>query len=272
VPRGLKQIARGFGTEVLAMEPFLRLPAAHALETQDGARALAWLAERLAVCWQSFLSPDEISQCLTAVYTRPHDWTAGFGGEQFGFGEVWYHYREEGLPFELYSERANASNDLIQHCLPWLYPKILNFAGSILSPGEVYIRRGWAGPAIVIFPANGRCAKLSGDRHFDWDGLEPRDLIDSETQAFTFVSMLSRPAEGGGLRMWPLRFEPPGTAPLPEPVVDGIRYYDIDYLAGDLWMFPSLLAHQILSFSGDTDRVCLTFHAVRREKDWAIWF
>lgn len=230
------------------------------------------LGNSIALCFDRFMSQSEVQKALSAVYSAKASWTSGFGGEQFALGEVWYHYRETGASFSEYTARAAESIRTLEETIPGLYSRILGFLRQFTSPLPVSIRMGWAGPAVVIFPAHGRCAVKGGDIHYDWDGLESSEFEDPLLEAYSFVCMLSKPDKGGGLMIWTERYDSRRDQDIEHPKVPQTPAARVNYLLGQLWMFRSMVAHRIEPFDGERDRVCLTFHVVKRGTGWSVWF
>ncbi len=230
------------------------------------------LGDCVAVCFEEFFSPAEVRDILTAFYGARARWTSGFGGEQFALGEVWYHYRETGGSLTQYQACVEESLRTVEAVLPGLYDRILSFLGRITAPEPVTLRPGWAGPGIVNFPAGEYLAHNGGDIHYDWDGLQPEEFEAPELEAYSFVSMLSKPERAGGLTLWNARHDNRRDPDIEHPSVAHAESVYIDYQPGQLWVFRSMWAHCIEPFGGSVDRVCLTFHVVRRSGCWLVWF
>ena len=236
----------------------------------DGNRDLCGYA--LAVCFRNFLTIEEASAIVERVYANRESWSPGFDGEQFAIGEVWYHFRETGQPIDTYLQIAEASRTLVETVAPGLHNRIVSHLRRVVTPDDVRLRPGWAGPGIMVFPVGERVADVGGTAHVDWDGLSADEAADPNLRAYSFVCMLQKPASGGGLSVWP-RMEVGGDGrDLDDVDVSGCEPLTIDYQVGDLWMFRSMCAHAIDSFQGPIDRICLTFHAARREHRWDVWF
>ncbi len=231
-----------------------------------------FLENSLAVCFEHFFSQKEVADILARFYKARHLWTSGFDGEQFALGEVWYHYRDTDGLFEDYTAKAADSIKTFNTILPTLYPKIVTFLRQVLAPAPVDFRDGYAGPGIVIFPPDEYVAKNGGPLHYDWEGLLPEEYKNNQTEAYSFVSMLSKPQTGGNLRIVDTMYDPSRDDNMGDLIITGMKECEVDYLPGEMWMFRSMMAHGIQSFTGEKDRVCLTFHLLKRDEKWLLWF
>jgi hypothetical protein len=135
----------------------------------------------------------------------------------------------------------------------------------------VVARPGWCGAGVHVFPAASEVATRGGVVHFDTEGLADFHLA-RHAPAVSLVLMLQPPERGGGLRLWPLRYEGREA-----PAVDEIeRAGDASvfrYAAGDALLFDSYRLHQIEPFNGERDRVSATLHAAELAPAlWESWF
>ena len=164
---------------------------------------------------------------------------------------------------------------MISSHFPGLYEKIIQLCKNIEKDADISLRQGWAGPGFAIFPAHGRCAELGGDIHYDWEGLTDGQLDDLHAEGYSFIAMLKKPSQGGGLKIWDVKYD---LNHKQEELVAWANSPDcpsllIDYQLGDLVLINSFCLHQIQPFEGEVDRVCLTFHIAKyNEKKWYIWF
>ena len=223
----------------------------------------------VAAVIRQFLSRSKCADIVSVVYHNKQAWTPGYLSQQFGFGEVYYHHHDAGTTTD-YFGRAGRSNQLYATLLPDLYPLILEKIAALLGSKEAHIRPRWAGPGIVIFPAGEYVSTSGGVAHVDWEGVTPDQLDDENVCPLSFVAMLSKPDAGGGLRIWPGRYDKSQNPS--NMTLDAANSILIDYQLGDLVCFRALWPHQIQSFSGDTDRICLTFHALDHSGNCEVWF
>lgn len=231
------------------------------------------IENQLAVCFKGFFGKRDTEKTVKSVYAASPDWSAGFEGVQYVLGEAWYHYAEEGRSFEEYSAKSKSARATVEKHVPGLEKKIIGFLSSIAAPHTVSIRKGWAGPGIMIFPAGGHVAEKGGSVHFDLDAFTQEELKNPDLQLLSFICMLQKPASGGNLTIWRRSYD--RTISREEnffPDASGFDNTTIEYQPGDLWMLNGLSAHQITPFQGDTDRICLTFHIYRDKKKWHLWF
>ena len=94
------------------------------------------------------------------------------------------------------------------------------------------MREDWAGPSFVLFPAATISGGL-GDIHFDWEGLSDVQLFASDTKLYTFVAMIQRPASGGELRLWNLRYSAGKSNTETDASTPAVASTLIHYQAGD---------------------------------------
>lgn len=227
-----------------------------------------------AIIFKDFFSPIELGNIVNKIYEIRDQWLPNYDGEQYSLGRVWYTHFDEKIDDE-YFRNAEESKKMITSNFPGLYEKIIKLCTSIEKGANISIRDGWAGPGFAIFPAHGRCAEIGGDIHYDWEGLTDGQLDDQNAEGYSFIAMLSKPESGGGLKIWDIKYD---QARKQEELVAWAESPDapytlIDYQLGDLVMINSFYLHQIQTFSGDIDRICLTFHIARhKENQWYIWF
>jgi len=215
-----------------------------------------------------FIGTEDAHAAAASVLAAKSAWTPAFGGVQFSLGLAWYTHLEEGKSRD-YFANAEASRARVEACVPGLVARLEAGVGRILG-GPLVRRRGFAGPGIHVFPAEGACSRDGGDVHFDVEGLTPAERA-AFTPAFTFVLMLQPAEHGGGLRIWDRTFEggetDEGAAVSGEAPVACIAYE-----AGDLLAMDSYLLHQIEPFAGARDRISMTCHAVHSALGWQVWF
>jgi hypothetical protein len=225
------------------------------------------------VVFRQFFSTAESRSITDTIYNLKESWYPNYGGEQYSLGRVWSTHIDDGITDD-YFRGAEESKGMIESHFPGLYDKIRTFFSLVQHGEPVVLRTGWAGPGFVVFPAHGRCADIGGDIHYDWEGLSAEQFNDPAAEAYSFISMLQKPQVGGGLRLWDMFYDrvckreelaPKASAP----AVDSLT---VDYQIGDLLVIDSFRLHQIQPFSGDIDRICLTFHAARYQDGWHIWF
>jgi hypothetical protein len=234
------------------------------------------LEDTLAVVFQGIFSLEENQEIVSKIYSLKNLWVPSYEGEQYALGRVWYAHVDDRIQ-DNYFERAIESNKMIETHFPGLYQKLCNFCSKIQMNEPVRIREKWAGPGFVIFPAHEYCAKEGGGIHYDWEGLTEEQRNNSDTEAYSFISLLQKPERGGGIRIWETKYDPsrkeeslkPSIDILPDP---GAKNVLIDYQVGDLLLINSLSLHQIQPFEGDADRITLTFHIAKNSESWHIWF
>jgi hypothetical protein len=226
--------------------------------------------------FHNFFSPVQVDRILEAFYGAREDWSSGFKGQQFSLGEAWYHYVETGVESNpaRYLDRAVPSREIIERHIPGLHAYIISFLSKLNPDKKVHIREHWAGPGIVTFLANNYVANQGGGIHFDTDGLLDEELADPSFKLRSFVATLQKPDSGGALRLWDYRYDHSiGESVLDDPAnYNQVREGRIDYEVGSLYVFDGLKPHKIEPFSGDKDRVCLTFHGAYRADRFEIWF
>ncbi|MBI2760870.1 MAG: hypothetical protein HYX51_05535 [Chloroflexi bacterium] len=231
------------------------------------------LGDAGAVVFRDIFTTEEVREMVATIYGLREHWLPGFEEEQFSVGRVWYVDVADEAEAE-YHQDAARTNAQIEERFGGTQERIRAFCSAIQPDDPVLIRPGWAGPGFVIFPAHAACAEWGGDIHFDIEGLAGDLLDDPEAEAFSFIAMLQKPETGGGLRVWREQYDPERRdeyIPELQSEPEGPSFL-IDYRVGDLVMINSRAIHQIQPFGGDTDRITLTFHIVRRSGAWHIWF
>ncbi len=234
---------------------------ASAASAIPGARAVAavgvreWLDATLAAEWAK------------AVLRAREDWTHDFDGEQFTLGRAFYTHYETDRSDE-YFERAAESDAKVERWLPGMQARMRD-AVSVVTGCASSARRDWCGPGVHIFPAGGEVAGRGGVVHFDTEGLSDRHARDKRP-ALTVILMLQEPEQGGGLKLWDVRFrgrDDPTDAELARDAV--IAQYGV----GGLLVIDSYRLHQIQPFTGDRDRISITVHAAEVDDGvWETWF
>jgi hypothetical protein len=226
-----------------------------------------------ALCIRNFFPPAQCDELVKTFYSNRAVWSSHYNDEQFSIGEVWYVHHDVGTVQD-YANLAEQSIRRVEGIFPGLYARLLGLCRYLCGGEPVRIRKGWAGPGIVIFPSAQRTSNIGGIVHFDWDGLSEQELACETTFAFSLISMWQKPVAGGDLRVWPVYFDPQRsdickayelTPPAETPFI-------VQYEPGAMVVIPSLKMHQISPFEGGRDRICLTFHIARRHGSWDVWF
>lgn len=212
------------------------------------------------------LASDECERLASSVLAAEEHWTSDFGGEQFALGRAWYTHLETGRSAEYFRE-AKASDALVERFAPGLQARMIALVEALV--GEPTARRpGWCGPGIHVFPDREHVSHEGGVVHFDTEGLTERALS-LGLRALSLVWMLRPAREGGGLRLWDVRYrghDAPSRAEL------GRQSVVVPYEVGDLLVFDSYRLHQIQPFRGGP-RISATAHACRTEGgSWEVWF
>lgn len=250
-------------------QPILTFDAARLSRESGGPAAL--LGRCLALRCAGLLPAPECARYAAGVYEGRAFWISSFEGSQFSLGRAWYTDLELGRA-ETYFATAAASDRLVERFLPGLQDLLLDALSRLLGAGASPVRRrqGWCGPGVHIFPAGAWVSRHGGEVHFDMEGIADDDLV-RRAPALTLVLVLQPPRHGGGLRVWELRYEgedfpsdPPGPDHIPSAVVP--------YEAGDLVVLDSYRLHKIEPFTGPTDRITATVHAVYTDGGWEAWF
>jgi hypothetical protein len=240
----------------------------------DGAGFESLIEGHAAVCFKDFIPQANIAPMVKAMYAAKDVWSEGMGGEQFALGDAWYHYAEEGVDFEEYGSQAKQSRANVEKYVPGLEKRVIDFLSPLARAGTLDVREGWAGPGIMLFPAGAYVSNNGGSIHFDTDAFTDEELADPNLTMFSFVCMLQKPERGGNLTIWNKHFDRRGERfQTYDPKTQGeVESCLVDYQPGQLWMLRGMNAHQIGSFSGATDRICLTFHIFKEGADWRMWF
>ncbi|MFN3386079.1 MAG: hypothetical protein ACK42Y_05770 [Candidatus Thermochlorobacter sp.] len=224
------------------------------------------LRHHLAIHYRAVFSEQRCSALTAAVYAARAFWNADFDGAHFSLGRSWYaHWAERRT--RLYFQHAQASNRLVERFLSGMPSQIHALMSQALG-APVRLRAGWCGPGIHIFPASGWCAQHGGDIHFDTEGLlYPTPL--AHTAALTMILMLQAPEQGGGLKLWQVRY--PQHRNL-TPAMLAAEHQTIVYQTGDLVIIDAYTLHQIQPFEGQRDRISITAHLAHTPTGWVIWF
>lgn len=220
-----------------------------------------------AVTLTGALTPAECRAAVEAVQRARADWVADFGGEQFTLGRAFYTHFETGGAAAYFAEAA-ASDARVERHLPGMQARVRTLLGQLVG-GRVRARLGFAGPAVHVFPAGEKVARVGGVPHWDVEGLPPLARARGD-RALTLVLVLQPPASGGGLRLWDACFDgadEPDEAALARP---GHTHH---YRPGEILLASSYRLHQIMPFGGDLDRISITVHAVEIDHGvWDTWF
>jgi hypothetical protein len=211
------------------------------------------------------VSAADCAAWVRGIYAaRPH-WTPAFDGVQFTLGRAWYTHLEEDRQHEYFAVAAE-SDALVEHFAPGLQQKMIALAAS-LAGAPVEKRPGWCGPGVHIFPAGEWLSENGGDVHFDTEGLLSDELA-ARRPALSLILMLQPPANGGGLSVWDYRYA--GEDHVDD--ADQLPHRTFEYGVGDLVAIDSYRLHQIRPFTGNTDRISATVHAVETASGWRVWF
>ncbi|GAC1393529.1 MAG: hypothetical protein NVSMB47_00970 [Polyangiales bacterium] len=216
---------------------------------------------------RSHFTAAECAGWVSAVYAARDLWTAGFGGEQFSLGRAFYTHLEEGRSAAYFDDPAS-SDARVEASVPGLQRRMHALVEALVL-GEVRQRRGWCGPGVHVFPARGEVATRGGVVHFDTQGLSAHHRA-QRGAALTVIAMLQPPDEGGGLRIWDVRYEG-------QDDVDDEALSSASVLAcsapGDVVVIESYRLHQIQPFLGELDRISITLHAAEVSRGmWETWF
>jgi hypothetical protein len=207
------------------------------------------------------------TEWVAGVYRARAEWNDDFGGEQHSLGRAFYTHFEEGRSAE-YFAGATESDRLVERFAPGLQARLRALVKDVVA-GEVRARRGWAGPGVHVFPADGHVARHGGVVHFDTEGLAAPHLA-RRRQAITIVVMLQPPTSGGGLRVWDVRYEGRDAATDAELARSSAL---LTSRVGDVVVLDSYRLHQIQPFGGALDRISATVHAAEIDRGvWETWF
>ncbi len=239
--------------------------------------------QQQAYCLKDFFNLNQIAQIVKAFYSAEEDWVAGFReeennfkGSQFSLGEAWYFYPEGNMPTNEYFKNALTSRDIVEKHIPGLQGYVLDYLRKFYETDNVNLRKGWAGPGIMNFPAHNWVSENGGVPHFDAEGLPGIDLSDSSVETHSYVAMLEKPEKGGDLLVWDVPYNPADQShcdnDLDKDLLPDEDAFRIKYRLKDLWMFNGMRPHMIQPFEGNKDRICLTFHTLKRGNSWECWF
>ena len=232
--------------------------------------ALTRLDDGVLVRVPHAITEAERAAYVAGVYRGKPEWTNNFDGLQFTLGRAWYTHLEQDLA-DLYFERAAASDELVEHTCPGLQRHMLELTRTLLGDVATETRKrvSYCGAGVHVFPSNGYCAEKGGDVHFDTEGLT-RSQLRQRKRAISVILMLQPPREGGGLRVWDVRWDGSDET---TPAMLARPHATVEYAARDLVVIDSYSLHQIQPFAGDVDRVSATCHALESEPGtWDVWF
>jgi hypothetical protein len=220
----------------------------------------------LAVHMRAAIDPTAAATWASGVLAARASWVTDFGGAQFSLGRAWYTHFEQDRAGEYFANGA-ASDATVARACPDLQPAVRALASRVVGV-PVVARAGWCGPGVHVFPAGGLVATRGGDVHFDTEGLTPAHVAD-RAPALTLVLMLQPPRDGGGLRVWDVRYE--GTDAYEDDDLER-AHVTCAYAAGDLVVIDSYRLHQIQPFDGELDRISVTCHLAFVAGQWETWF
>lgn len=245
-----------------ASSPALPALAASSL---DGAYAL--LDKHLGLRFAGVLAPAHAAEWARAVEGAEDDWTEDFGGDQHCLGRAYYTHLEDDR-LDDYFDDADETNARVETHLPGLQALLRDLVAR-LTGEPVHHREGFCGAGVHVFTPDGWLSHNGGDVHFDTEGLEEEDLA-RRAPALTLVLMLQPATQGGGLRLWDVRYD--GSDAVTRAMIARPSAL-VSYAAGELLVLDSYRLHQIQHFTGDRRRISATLHAVRRaEGGWDTWF
>ena len=227
----------------------------------------ALLRDALVVRAAGFLTEDEARAWSTSVYGARQSWNADFGGEQFSLGRAWYTHLEEDRSREYFGGAA-ASNAAVERAIPGLSRRMLDAVASVVGERAI-VRPGWCGPGVHVFPAGEHVAHNGGVVHFDTEGLSEEHAA-ARTPALTLVLMLQPPIQGGELTVWDSLYE--GEDTVDDDELARTPSVTVRYAVGSLVVLDSYRLHQIQPFVGARDRISVTAHAARGDREWEAWF
>lgn len=203
---------------------------------------------------------------VRGVYEGRDAWVHDFRGAQHSLGRAWYTHLEQERSRD-YFAHAKESDALVEKFCPGLQTTMRELASRAVE-APVVQRHGWCGAGVHVFPADGLCAKKGGDIHFDDEGLTPAHKQD-RAPASTLVLMLQAAQQGGGLKVWDVRYR--GSNAYEDDDL-GRESAIAEYAAGDLVVMDSYRLHQIQPFGGSTDRISATIHLAYVAGEWESWF
>lgn len=231
-----------------------------------GARAL--LRDHLAVVARGALAPTLCGRWCAGVLAARAAWIEDFEGDQHALGRAFYTHLETDRT-DLYFADAAASDARVEEHAPGLQGAMRALLEEAVE-GRVVPRAGWCGAGVHVFAPGAVLSRRGGVRHFDTEGLTAPHAA-RRAPAVSLVAMLSPPARGGGLRLWPVLYAgqdhvgedslPPGGGAV------------VEYRAGDVVLFDSYRLHQILPFDGEEARLSATLHGAEIDRGlWESWF
>lgn len=220
-----------------------------------------------AVGVRKWLDAALASEWAAAVLRARSDWTSDFDGEQFTLGRAFYTHYETDRSDE-YFEHAAESDARVERWLPGMQARMRELVSAVTGSSS-HARRDWCGPGVHVFPHGGEVAGRGGVVHFDTEGLSDRHARDKRP-ALTIVVMLQEPEEGGGLKLWDVRFRGRDDPTDEELAKDAVV---ARYGVGGVLVIDSYRLHQIQPFTGDHDRISITVHAAEVDDGvWETWF
>ncbi|HHO50842.1 MAG TPA: hypothetical protein ENK18_08175 [Deltaproteobacteria bacterium] len=211
-------------------------------------------------------SVQRCAAAVEAIEAARGRWTPDFGGVQCSLGRAWYTHLETDRAGE-YFANATQADALVESVIPGLQAE-LRGALSEATGAPVRQRRGWCGAGVHIFEPGGRCARVGGSVHFDYEGLT-RAQLRSHAPAWSMVLVLQAAASGGGLRIFDVVYTDHVEPTAAEVTAEHV---DVDYQTGDLVVFDSHRLHWIQPFGGDRARISATLHGVQTPEGWECWF
>ena len=237
-------------------------------DRESGLRTVAALDAPglVAVRFHDAITEAERAKYLAGVYAGKAEWTSNFDGIQFTLGRAWYTHLETDLTDSYFANAARSDEIVERHC-PGMQAHMLDLVARALGK-PVVRRKGYCGPGVHVFPANGYCAEKGGDVHFDTEGLT-RTQLRNRVRAFSLILMFQPPVSGGGLSVWDFLHQ--GS----DEVTAEMRarpYASIQYQPRDLVIIDSYSLHQIEAFGGSQDRVSATCHALDQGDRYEVWF
>ncbi|MEZ4318594.1 MAG: hypothetical protein R3F61_13860 [Myxococcota bacterium] len=232
----------------------------------DAARAapgsvLAALDEAAVVHLPGWWAPERAQTAAGGVHTARSSWVPDFDGKQFCLGRAWYAHLETNLATQ-YFQTVDQGNAEVEAAVPGLQVAMREALATVTG-APVHPRPRWGGAGVHIFPAGGVCAADGGCVHFDHEGLTPGQRS-SRPPALSLVLCLQPAVDGGGLKLWDVRYGQPERV-RGEPV-------EVRSGPGDLVVFSSYRLHQIQPFTGVSPRVTVTLHGAKAALGWESWF
>lgn len=222
-----------------------RALAIHVRAAVDGARVAAW---------------------TRGVLAARASWVRDFRAAQFSLGRAWYTHLEQGRVSEYFRDPASSDAQVEAAC-PGLQATMRALVAKAVG-APVVQRDGWCGPGVHVFPAGSPVSRKGGSIHFDSEGLTPAHAAE-RAPALSVVLMLQPALEGGGLRLWDVRYR--GSEAYEDEDLEAPSV-TCEYGVGDLVVFDSYRLHQIQPFGGARDRISATCHAAFAAGVWETWF